>query len=108
MYKVVEYFEDAQDNRYPYHEGDIYPRDGLEVSEERFTELSTTNNRRNLIAIKLVEDKQLEQSEASADEQKSLSDMKVAELKELAKKREIKGYSDMKKDELIKAIEGVK
>ena len=45
-------------------------RDGLEVSEERFTELSTTNNRRNLIAIKLVEDKQVEQSEASADEQK--------------------------------------
>ncbi|HCQ2209619.1 TPA: Rho termination factor N-terminal domain-containing protein [Staphylococcus aureus] len=108
MYKVVEYFEDAQDNRHPYHEGDIYPRDGLEVSEERFTELSTTNNRRNLIAIKLVEDKQLEQSEASADEQKSLSDMKVAELKELAKKREIKGYSDMKKDELIKVLEGVK
>ena len=50
--------------------GDIYPRDGLEVSEERFTELSTTNNRRNLIAIKLVEDKQVEQSEANADEQK--------------------------------------
>ena len=50
--------------------GDIYPRDGLEVSEERFTELSTTNNRRNLIAIKLVEDEQVEPSEASADEQK--------------------------------------
>ncbi|HDN3444290.1 TPA: Rho termination factor N-terminal domain-containing protein [Staphylococcus aureus] len=108
MYKVIEYFTDSQDNEYEYHVGDIYPRDGLEVSEERFTELSTTNNRRNLIAIKLVEDKQVEQSEASADEQKRLSDMKVAELKELAKKREIKGYSDMKKDELIKVLEGVK
>lgn len=74
MYKVIERFEDAQDNGHEYQVGDIYPRDGLEVSEERFTELSTTNNRRNLIAIKFFEDKQVEQSEASADEQKSLSD----------------------------------
>ncbi|HFJ8403488.1 TPA: Rho termination factor N-terminal domain-containing protein [Staphylococcus aureus] len=108
MYKVVEYFEDAQDNRHPYHEGDIYPRDGLEVSEERLAELSTTNNCREIIGIKLVEEEQAEQSEESADEQKSLSDMKVAELKKLAKKREIKGYSDMKKDELNKVLEGVK
>ncbi|HIA6910701.1 TPA: Rho termination factor N-terminal domain-containing protein [Staphylococcus aureus] len=108
MYKVIERFEDAQDDGHEYQVGDVYPRDGLEVSEERFTELSTINNRRNLIAIKLVEDEQTEEPEANADEQKSLSDMKVAELKELAKKREIKGYSDMKKDELIKVLEGVK
>ncbi|CAA4554527.1 Rho termination protein [Staphylococcus aureus] len=81
MYKVIERFEDAQDNGHEYQVGDIYPRDGLEVSEERFTELSTTNNRRNLIAIKLVEDDTTEQSEASADEQKSLSDMESSRIK---------------------------
>ncbi|GAB5856908.1 hypothetical protein JMUB7529_28170 [Staphylococcus aureus] len=42
MYKVIERFEDAQDNGHEYQVGDTYPRDGLEVSEERFTELSTT------------------------------------------------------------------
>lgn len=93
MYKVIERFEDAQDNGYEYQVGDVYPRNGLEVSEERLTELSTTNNRRNLIAIKLVEDKQVEQSEASADEQKSLSDMKVTELKELAKNVKLKAIA---------------
>ncbi|GAB5756699.1 hypothetical protein JMUB7519_28020 [Staphylococcus aureus] len=40
MYKVIERFEDAQDNGHEYQVGDTYPRDGLEVSEERFTELS--------------------------------------------------------------------
>ena len=65
-------------------------RDGLEVSEERFTELSTTNNRRNLIAIKLVEDKQVN-SLRRALTSKSLSDMKVSELKELAKSVKLKG-----------------
>ncbi|GAB5870223.1 hypothetical protein JMUB7539_27190 [Staphylococcus aureus] len=31
MYKVIERFEDAQDNGHEYQVGDIYPRDGLEA-----------------------------------------------------------------------------
>lgn len=34
----------------------------------------------------------------------SLDDLTVPELKELAKEKEIEGYSDMKKRELIKAL----
>jgi len=53
-------------------------------------------------------------TELSADEvkalnkdsdNKSLSDMTVKELKEIAEKKEIEGFDKMKKDELIKAIE---
>lgn len=45
MYKVVNLFMDIQDNNCLYHPGDEFPRAGLEVSEERKKELSSSNNR---------------------------------------------------------------
>ena len=36
----------------------------------------------------------------------NLDDLTVKELKELAKDKELEGYSTMKKEELIKALEG--
>lgn len=51
MYKVVKYFEDLTDNRYPYNEGDTFPRKGLKVSDERIDELSSTNNKRREVLI---------------------------------------------------------
>ena len=51
MYEVLEYFEDLLDDMHPYKKGDAYPRKGLEVSEERIKQLSTTNNARNTVFI---------------------------------------------------------
>ncbi|KIL46162.1 Rho termination factor N-terminal domain-containing protein [Jeotgalibacillus campisalis] len=42
----------------------------------------------------------------SLDEPKAYKDMTVPELKEVAKEKEIKGYSSMKQKELIQALEG--
>lgn len=89
-YKVIKYFTDLQDNDYAYDVGDIYPRKGKKVTEERLTELSTENNRRNAVFIK-----------------PNYSGMKVSELKALAEEYNIEGYDDMKKAELVEAIEGV-
>ncbi|MCE4964409.1 Rho termination factor N-terminal domain-containing protein [Staphylococcus haemolyticus] len=94
MYKVIEYFTDLQDDDYAYNVGDTFPRKSLTVSKERLTELSTKNNRQNKPLIERVE------------EQIALDDMKVSELKELAKQRDIEGFSHMKKSELIDALEG--
>ena len=58
MYKVIEYFEDLQDNSFAYDVGDEYPRKGLEVTQERIKELATTQNIRKIPLIKKVEEKQ--------------------------------------------------
>lgn len=55
MFTVIKSFTDLQDNDYLYLEGDTYPRDGLEVSEERLAELSTTANRRGEPLVENVE-----------------------------------------------------
>lgn len=57
MYKVINYFEDLQDNRFAYNVGDEYPRKGLEVTKGRIKELATAQNRRKIPLIKKVEEK---------------------------------------------------
>lgn len=53
-YTVIKYFTDLQDSGFAYHEGDIFPREGLKVSKERLEELSTSANRRKQPLIKEV------------------------------------------------------
>ena len=56
MYKVIKYFEDLQDGCHSYEVGDIFPREGLEVSEERFAELAGKNNKQGEPLIEKVEE----------------------------------------------------
>ena len=53
MYKVIENFMDLKDNNHKYVAGDIFPRDGVQVSSTRINELATVKNRRG---IKLIEE----------------------------------------------------
>ena len=66
-YKVIEYFEDLQDNSFAYNVGDEYPRKGLEVTKGRIEELATTQNRRKISLIKKVEEKQKKPKRANKE-----------------------------------------
>ncbi len=56
-YEVVyKAFKDLEDDNYFYKEGDIYPREGLEPSKKRITELSSNKNKIGKILIKKVEE----------------------------------------------------
>ena len=54
MYKVIRYFEDIQDEMHPYNIGDIFPRDGMSVSDDRLAELSTDRNLQRTPLIEYV------------------------------------------------------
>ena len=56
-YKVIEYFEDLQDNSRPYNVGDVFPVDGNTVTAERLAELASTQNRRRIPLIEKIVEK---------------------------------------------------
>lgn len=55
MYRVIKFFTDLQDNDHPYNAGDSFPREGIEVTEERLAELAGSDNKQGEPLIVLVE-----------------------------------------------------
>ena len=55
MYKVIRFFTDLQDGEHPYDVGDTFPREGIEVTEERLAELVGPSNRQGVPLIELVD-----------------------------------------------------
>ena len=70
MYKVIEYFMDLQDNKHEYNVGDVFPREGLEVSEERLAELAGSDNKRKMPLIEKAEEVKEEAAEEVKEEVK--------------------------------------
>ena len=66
MYRVIEYFEDLQDNGQPYNVGDVFPKGDKKVTEERLSELATDKNRRRIPLIKKVEEPKVEKPSKKA------------------------------------------
>ena len=67
MYRVIEYFEDLQDNRQPYNVGDVFPKGDKKVTKERLNELATDKNRRHIPLIEKVEQPKVEKPSKKAN-----------------------------------------
>lgn len=102
MYKVIHFFTDLQDFDYPYDVGDVFPRHGKEVGEDRLKELSGENNRQRRPLIKKINDGD------NFNEQKhtktSINRMSTFELRELALEHDIEGAEKITGSELKKIL----
>lgn len=122
IYVVTRYFTDAQDNEHAYHEGDIYPRDGLKVSEARINDLMSGNNFQRVSLIKAVEklpeSPKKESKEISKDDSKDekvvwveedINKMPFLKLKAVAKQNGIdvedKKAAELKAELIEKLVE---
>lgn len=56
MYKVIHFFTDLHDNDHPYNVGDIFPREGIKVTEGRLKELAGSENKQGTPLIALEEE----------------------------------------------------
>lgn len=74
MYRVLGYFTDRLDNHHPYNVGDIFPREGLEVSEDRIKELSSRNNKRGVKLIEEVLEKNIPEKSSETPKEEPLKE----------------------------------
>lgn len=120
-YKVIAIFTDRQDNRWRYNVGDIFPRQGLSVSDERIKELSSDENRRGIPLIEKNEDDfsqymnqpaELELPFVTVPNTKrytktEINRMTTAELKAFAKEQGVDNAEDITGAELKKVLIGM-
>lgn len=56
MYRVIRKFKDLKHDGHVYQIGDMYPKEGADVSKARLKELSTTKNKYKKIYIEEITD----------------------------------------------------
>ena len=84
MYKVIYKFADLQDKNHVYEVGDVFPREGKEVTDERIAELASVNNKIGKTLIKASDTAQKTEDEEIIDEPKKI-DSKPSEKPETSK-----------------------
>ena len=75
------------------------------VNEKKVTKEEKTEKVEKEVKVEKTEKKETVKKETKKEDKKDLASLTVAELKEMAKKAKIEGYTSMKKADLVKALE---
>lgn len=86
-YRVVKHFTDLQDHGYKYAEGDTYPREGYEPSDERIEMLSTASNRQKTVLIEAVHEVIPETESAETVEESAVEETAEEKPKRKSRKK---------------------
>ena len=105
-YKVIHYFTDLQDFNHPYKVGDIFPRQGMKVSDERLDELSSKKNKQKKPLIKRVSEETIETVEENINTltKTDINRMSTSDLRELASVKGIDNTDEYTGAELKKML----
>lgn len=92
MYRVINHFTDLHDKNHPYNVGDIFPREGVKVAQERLEELAGTNNKQGKALIEEVPDEKPapEDGEKDAEGEKTADGEQSTEEEKKTKKASTK------------------
>jgi len=94
MYKVLKAFTDLQDDNYVYLAGDVYPREGVLIKQDRLDALASKDNVRGEALIELVEEetaaKKAQEASETAEIQPVKEEKKVVDKKAKPKKKAAK------------------
>lgn len=96
QYVAIKRFKDLDDEGTTYVAGNIYPRQGVKVPDNRFAELASDKNKRKEPVIAEI-------TELPAKE--TIEDKTVEQLKSEADEKGIEYKANIKKDDLIKLLE---
>ena len=77
---------------------------GIEINRKMLSELAIQDKETFANLVKIAKGEKVAPKKVEKKETKDLSTLTVTELKELAKKKNIEGYTSMKKADLIKAL----
>lgn len=111
-YKVIHYFTDLQDFNHAYKVGDVFPRLGLKVTEERLKELSGNKNKQKKPLIAWENDEKSVEKVVTKEEKAGfqlftktdINRMSIADLKELASGNGVDNVEDYTGAELKKIL----